>query len=454
MKTSITRSLFFLILGLFAANYAEAAIEQVPEVLSAPVLLYDEANNLLADGDYNIQVTIKDIFDTNLYQEEHSIAVKNGIANIALGSGYAVGSDFSSSAGGLGYEVFNVAGDVLVEVLVEGQANPQEIAVFGSQPYAFISQYALQVANESVTSNKIADGTIRADDLDESFLSEILNSNVVIESSDGNSEINFSAKAMPVSSDIGLNNASGSNVEDVLVSLDNAIDSVKSVYVDQKVESLEDEIASLSTNSSSSLDSHASSNTGVHGVSGEVVGTNNSQNLRYKTLDSTNAVNTASLTGDRIPMAKLDSKLMSDDDINTFVSTLIGHSEDELTDEIDGVKDRVTDLENYDIQYTDLPVYGRPLAFGTVSWTPGDCNGWNVRGVSLTTYGCDFNFYVPSDDRYVVTFSPRDNTVAMCSTSSRTSTGFIVSCYCPLDNSICRPETDFAVYYYGNVSGD
>ncbi len=278
--------LAILTIVLLITFQAQASIEQVPGVISAPVVLYDDGSNALADGQYSVIVAFKDSLDSVLFTEEHLVDVRNGVALISLGNGFVVGSGQTTSSGGLDVSVFDVATDISVEILVEGQSNPQELTILGSQPYAFISQKAITVVDDAITSSQIRNGSIKEEDLDESLVQALQgNSAVLVSDGEGGyTAVDVSASQVAVSSDIGLNNASGTTLDVVLQDLDNAIDTLRGTDLDQSLESV-----------NSSLSSHSSAASGVHGVTGNVVGTSDTQTLTNKTIDSTN-----SITGDAV----------------------------------------------------------------------------------------------------------------------------------------------------------
>ncbi len=283
------------ILTVLTANPAFAALEQVPGVMAAPVVLYDEGSNILTDGQYHVMVAFTDSLDTTLFTEEQVVDVRNGVALISIGNGYAVGSSLTTSSGGLTASIFDVSTDIAVEILVEGQTNPQELTILGSQPYAFIAQKAMTVADGAITSTQIRDGSIHEEDLDEAFLAALQESTVVVQNDDGSYDVvDLDASQVGVSSDIGLNNASGATLDIVLRDLDGAIDTLRGTDLDQSLDS-------VNTN----LEDHSSASSGVHGVTGNVVGTSDTQSLQNKTLDSTNSISGDSIKSGTISDARV-----------------------------------------------------------------------------------------------------------------------------------------------------
>lgn len=329
--------LLILLQGFFI-EFSYAAISKIPNIMSAPVVLYDEANNVLEDGDYDLTIVVKDSLDSIQYTEEQIVTIRNGVANITVGEGYAVGSGYSSPAGGLSFDVFNVDGEYSVEVSIDGQSSSQEITTLGSQPYSFISQYAVQVADDSVTSNKIKDGTIKEGDLNPEFLEKILNaSSIVVKDDSGNTTetIDLNAKNIIISSDIDLNNAGGSTVHSALQGLDNAIDSIRGINIDQS-------IGNLSTD----LSTHATTSTLVHGVSGKVVGTTDTQTLTKKTIEEVVLTKDVTVSNGNII---LDADKTVDGVDLSELSTSVSNNSIEINSnitDITEIEDRVTNIEN------------------------------------------------------------------------------------------------------------
>ncbi len=293
-----------LVIAILFAMPARAGLDQVPGVISAPVVLYDEGSNLLSDGEYSVIVAFKDAFDATLFSEEQLVQVRNGVALISIGNGYAVGSGYSTSSGGLNAATFDVGTDVAVEILVEGQSLPQELTVLGSQPYSFIAQKAMSVADETITSSQIKDGSIHEEDLDEALLDELRSSSPVLVQDDSGEyqAIDLNASQVEVDADIGLNNASGTSLDSVLRDLDTAIDTLRGTDLDQSVDAVNDSIDTVN----STIESHSDAVSGVHGVMGDIVGTSDTQSLQNKTIDSTNnivgeAITSGSISDSRIP---------------------------------------------------------------------------------------------------------------------------------------------------------
>lgn len=217
---------------------AQASIVNVPNTLTAPVMLYDEGGNVLADGSYEITITLKDITGFSVYEEEQEVTVVSGVSAILIGQGYVPGTNHGSAAGGLSVDAFDVIGDISVEILVDGQSSPQQIATLSSQPYSFISEYAIGVASDAITTESIQDGTIIASDLDPSFLEELQTTTAT-----GTSGSSVSDTDIALSDDTSLNNSGATTVSGALEDLDGAIDTLREVDLNQSLETLSTEIA-------------------------------------------------------------------------------------------------------------------------------------------------------------------------------------------------------------------
>lgn len=467
----ITLLIILTLAALCTTWAAFAQITNVPQIMSAPVVLYDEANNILPDADYSVTLKLKDSSNNTLYSEEQVVTVKDSVAHITVGNGYAVGSNHASPAGGLSYDAFNVDGDITLEILVSGQSTAQEIAVLGSQPFSFVSQYALGVANDSITSNKVMNGTIKSEDLDPSFLDELQSGgSVTVTSSGGATTISMNAKNVAVDSDIGLNNASGTTVQTVLKELDGAIDNLRGVDLEQNIETLNNTLNGITTSASSlssTLAAHTGAKSGVHGVTGNVVGTTDTQTLSNKTLAGGTAIT------DNVTVS--DSVTIDGTDISSL-ATQVAANTSNIADNTTSIANNATSISNNAASITDLdsrvtaietqPTFSesdisqsiKPFAYGTATMNEygsgaASCSGYNID--SSNAGSCKFTSPASSTD-YVVVATPSAS--YSCGSGmaasdwfrlnvSRTSgSAFNITAYC--EGSSSNPATvDFVVFY-------
>ncbi|MBF0107153.1 MAG: hypothetical protein HQM16_17725 [Deltaproteobacteria bacterium] len=475
-----THWIIVLTIILLAAFNAQASVTQVPDIMSAPVVLYDEGNNLLGDGDYTVTIALKDKNGTYLYSEEQNISVKNGVAHLVLGTGYAVGSAFASPAGGLSYDVFNVDGDVSVEVLVEGQASPQEITILSSHPYSFISQYAVTVANDAVTSNKIKDGTINSEDLDQQFLSTLLsqkNSGVPLSNDDDpNNALDgtISARDVAVSSDIGLNNAGGDTVYKVFQGLDSAIDTLREVDIKQTVLKLmtntDDSIAKLNNDVSATMVNlsgdinqvsnkvtiHSSTTSDVHGIKGVVVGTEGSQTLTNKTLGAGTEItdNVSVSSGIKIDGVDISEMKTNTDNSITSINGSLSAINTSLSTQVTSINNSIG-VTNANVSAVQTI---SPFAFGQFTILGGGaCSGYNIDTTRILhytkgsdfSYGCYFSTDAGSTNYYVmITYYAEGSSspVAIFHIHHKQSDGFSVMALSSGGNVFYPSRYDFVVF--------
>lgn len=428
------RNIVLIVLFLFCvwAKSANAVITNVPPVLTAPMVFYDEGGNVLADGSYGVTIELKDMQEVVLYQEEQVVSVVNGVAALSIGLGYEVGSDYSLAAAGLSLDVFQARGDVTVEMTVAGQSTIHTAAILGSQPYAFVSEYALSVAPNVVSSSGIVDGTIVSTDLDPAFLSS-LQVAVAVDESD---EIP-TAENVAVASDIGLSNSGAATVHGVLQDLDNALESLRDIDLAQSLEAvtvLQSEVNNLDSTfaTNGELANHAALTTGVHGLAStsSLVGTTQSQTLQNKIIDATNSISGEAVDSGIIDEAYIDEGLARDSEVSA------------LSEEVSGQESRIDALEaDAEILENEVPASIRPFAYG--SMRRSTCSGYNMDA------DCTFATDSSHDDYYVV-ITPQGTAgcgsyAGECHVLSKATTGFTIQCTCPSGGS-WNPTVDFLVF--------
>lgn len=368
MKYTHITTLIILFTAIFFGSTARAmTMSHVPSVLSAPVVLYDEANNVIADGEYKITISLLDDNHNELYAEEQIITVNKGLAQITIGQGYATGSDLTSPAGGLSWDIFSTSGDISVEIAVEGQTNPQEITVLGSQPYSFIAERALSVTDDSITSDKIKNGTITEEDLDEGLLVKLSggsSSSTPSSTQTLSGSVVIDSKNVSVSSSIGLNNASGSNVFEILQGLDSSLDVLRDTHLEQGMSSLEKKIGNLDS----------------------IYATDTELKNEVTKIDTT--------------INNLDSIYATDINLNNEVSN--------INEDLNNILARIAFLEARPVfDESDIPQANKPLAFGSFDNNKGqitNCSGFNID--SSITGKCQFNSNPPVDTEYSVLMTP------------------------------------------------
>lgn len=275
---------------------ARADFTGVPGVLSAPVILYDDGGNPLPDGEYGVTVTFKGSDGATLFEERHAASVVNGVAALTLGAGDAADADEYS--GGLSGDIFLASDEITVEIRVDGLSIVQEAAVLGSQPYAFVSDYAIGVAPDAVTGTSIRDGSVTENDLEPSFLAALRPFlEVSVGGEEGGSAAVLTADVITVGADSTFDNSAAMTVDGVLRDLDASLSSLRAV-----------EFPDLLGEVGAELEGHAQAASGVHGVIGDLVGTSDVQAVSNKVLDETNVI-----SGSAIRVGEIGESYIADE---------------------------------------------------------------------------------------------------------------------------------------------
>lgn len=456
---------FFLFFLLFSFS-ARAEITNIPNMMSAPVVLYDEANNVLSDGDYLVTITLSDFEGQVLYSEEQQTKVFNGAAHLSIGQGYVAGSNLTVSTGGLSTEVFRHDGEISFTVQVQGQLNPQEITVLGSQPYAFVSDHALTVANDAVTSLQIRDGSITRDDISALFLQELF------------PELN--AGGVLIDDDLQFSNIQGTTVGSALLALDTAVGNLQT-----SLTSAEEEIATHTTEletrtqeiseNASSISNLESDLTTLEGTVSTVEGSV----ATVSTSVSSVSTNVSLLQGSVGALSSNVSVLQSDvDSVSSNISsvssglsvlqsdtTSLSSTVTTHTSQIDALDTRVTVLETEPepelaINVDDIPSPVRPRAYGRLETNACANNYGSTCSVSGAGYAGTVQFTTPLPDaNYVVlltshassfnAFGLPNPTGTICRAASKTATGFSVFCLASTNATAGTPVTgtEFIVFH-------
>lgn len=436
---------FFLLFFLFVAFSARAEITNIPNMVSAPVVLYDEANNVLSDGDYFVTITLADFEGQVLYSEEQQTKVFNGAAHLSIGQGYVAGSGLTVSTGGLSTDVFQHDGEISIAVQVQGQLNSQEITVLGSQPYAFVSDHALTIANDSVTSLQIHDGSITRDDISALFLQELF------------PELN--AGGVLIDDDLQFNNIQGTTVGSALVALDTAVGSLQTSVTDAEDEisaqatELEIHTQELSENASliSTLESDV---TGLEGEISTVEGNVAAVSTNVAGLQGGVGALSSNVSGLQADVDSLSSSMSSmstnlsvlQSDTSSLSDTVNGH-----TSQINALDTRVTVLETepepaLELTVDDIPSPIQPRAYGH------RLNNTCTRGYNVAS-NCQFVDPLP-DANYVVILTPHGLAAQQvtCKAVLQTTMGFNMLCHGELGGPgpqqlTTIPDVDFIVFH-------
>lgn len=150
---------------LLAAALVSVGVAQVPQLINYQGRLTDAADDPVANDTYEVTFRIYDEGSTERWSEVHNIATTNGLFSVKLGSN---GSPLDES-------VFNYA-ECWLGITVAGDPELVPRTRLITVPYAFEAQEAqsaLTVADNAITSLKIANGEVMTDDLDDEAVTSL-----------------------------------------------------------------------------------------------------------------------------------------------------------------------------------------------------------------------------------------------------------------------------------------
>jgi hypothetical protein len=249
---------------LLLPTISSATPTTVPHFLNYQSLLYDDGGNLLADGPANITFKLTDALGNVLYEERQTLDVVHGAVSALVGNGL---DGSGAPMGGIPASVLTPDGARYLEVTVDGYP-PESGLEIVAVPYSVYAEKALAVADEGVTGAMLAKKSITMDHLADGLIDQIANqmtSGGTIATRTDLTNLQTTYRSIAGAGSIGVNGGfvySGStNIQGVLQDLDRSV---------QKREA--------------EISAHANATSGVHGVTGNVVGTQNVQTLTNKTL--------------------------------------------------------------------------------------------------------------------------------------------------------------------------
>ncbi|MFH1874102.1 MAG: hypothetical protein ABH859_02825, partial [Pseudomonadota bacterium] len=268
-------TILLIVLSMAIVSYAtKAGAETVPHYLNYQSLLYDDGGNLISDGPAGITFRITDSAGSTLFEEYQTLEVVNGAVSAIVGNGL---DRNDAPVGGVPTSVLDPASSRFLEVTVDNFP-PQGLYEIVSVPYSYYASEAASVANGGVNGAAIASGALTLDHFSASLLgdiaTELAGSSTLATSTDltnMQTEFRSTTGASAIGVTAGFVYSGANNVQDVLLDLDRAVQR-RQAAVDATVVSvgtLQTEIDTIE----SDLSTHSSATTGVHGVSGSVVGT-------------------------------------------------------------------------------------------------------------------------------------------------------------------------------------
>jgi len=220
-------TLYLMLLTIIAFPiYAQS----IPKYFNYQAVLFDDGGNPLSDGPTILNIKILDESMGIVYEEEQEVEIVSGIASVMIGSG--VNPYDSVPTGGVDIEAIKPDGSRYLEVQAEGYPAETLLEIV-SVPYSTYADIALNVANRTIDSAKIKEGSIKMEHFTDNLLSEIEDriigeddSRIVVmrdEFSNYKNTISNSSGAQNVGVISDFSNSNAKNIQDVLSDFDLSI---------------------------------------------------------------------------------------------------------------------------------------------------------------------------------------------------------------------------------------
>ena len=400
---------------LLLPTLSSATPTAVPHFLNYQSILYDDGGNLLADGPAAMTFRITDALGNVLFEERQTLDVVHGAVSALVGNGLDA---HGAPMGGIPASVLAPDSSKYLEVTVDGYP-PESGLEIVAVPYSVYAEKALTVADEAVTSAMLAKKSITMDHFADGLVDQIasqLTGGGAIATRTDLTNLQTTYRSIAGAGSIGVNGGfvySGStNIQGVLQDLDRSV---------QKREA--------------EISAHANAKSGVHGVTGDVVGTQNVQTLTNKTLMMPTItggmtliggnvnMNGNTITGLPAPSGSTDAATIS------YVDNAVSAEATarQTADAAEAAARNDKDLNHEDrLQQLEGNKNNSPItAWGTV--TPGpNIQGFNaVIGSSMgATIRISFVDHL-SNINYAVTVTPHD-TFSSVKVSDKATDGFTV----------------------------
>ncbi len=141
---------------LLTSTALAAETTGIPHQFNLQSLIFDSDGNLSKDSKADISIRILDENNNVIFTEEHgSIPLVDGAVNLNIGETNAISLDALNPATGMKF----------LDILVNG-ATPFDLMPITAEPYSLWAERALSVPDESIASQQIKNGSIKAEDLD------------------------------------------------------------------------------------------------------------------------------------------------------------------------------------------------------------------------------------------------------------------------------------------------
>ncbi|QQR81667.1 MAG: hypothetical protein IPJ69_06060 [Deltaproteobacteria bacterium] len=153
--------MMFLALTILINTQAHA--ESVPHVINFQSVLRDDNGNLIPDGPIDLNFKILDNEGHQVYLESQpSVQVIRGAINVMIGDGIVSGTQST----GIPIQALDpTAGERFLQYQI-GSNQPVDPISFGSLPYAVWSEKALSVSEDTIGSEEVKNGSLKAEDLE------------------------------------------------------------------------------------------------------------------------------------------------------------------------------------------------------------------------------------------------------------------------------------------------
>ena len=275
-RIALLAALVFGLIGLASqARAASLTDPGVPHTINLQSMVYDSEGKVTTSESVDMTIRIVDADNNVLFSEaQNGVTVVKGAINVNIGE----------ASGGVPLDILDPStGIKLIDIEIAGQS-PFELMPLGALPYSMWAEKALTVANDSIGTEQIKNGSIKAEDIDPldfSAIQGIAGEGQIPTSMATDAELTAHASstaAHPASAIV----VSGSFVTFVADDVQEALFKLDAKLVDEIVNRQNGQ-TTLTTN----LSNHTVATTGVHGVgAGNVVGTTLTQTLTNKTLTS------------------------------------------------------------------------------------------------------------------------------------------------------------------------
>lgn len=145
-----------LLMAIGSVAWAGDAV-LVPHLMNLQSLIYDSDGNLSKSDTVDLAIRILDEKNNVIFSEnQNAVPVVNGAVNISVGSNEALSLDALDPA----------TGQKFLDISVGGES-PFDLMPLVAVPYALWAEKALTVANDSIGSEQIKNGSIKIEDLED-----------------------------------------------------------------------------------------------------------------------------------------------------------------------------------------------------------------------------------------------------------------------------------------------